>query len=362
MDTDDKERKLQAHRLRMNLMSIINVVLQSLIIGLYAWMGSVSWLIVIAFLTVTVTSALIYRLFITFGWNLRFKDKSMLLPQLISAVTTQAVFMVLAPQLAVIFLVSILVFYNYAMVSFNERQFVATWLFFGAVTAVALYLGRNRFGYPGTAPMDIAILWLFFFLATLSITHIGSRFSVLRAKLSERNTQLQAALEKNQELAIRDDLTGSFNRRYFIRLLTQEWERSQRTNQIFCLAMFDLDYFKSVNDQFGHSVGDKVLKEFCNIALQQVRSTDCFARYGGEEFVLILPVTTPIEAAIVAVERIRTAVQQYHWEGIAPGLMLTVSSGVTAHCLGESIEAILGRVDQALYNAKNAGRNQIICL
>lgn len=362
MDLDEKEARLQAHRLRVNTTSISNVILQAIIIGLFAWQGSVPWWIVFAFLLATIGSALVFRVFITIGLNLRFADKNMLLPQIFCAVITQSIFIVLAPQLTIIFMVSILVFYNYAMMNFNKRQFVASWLFIGAVTAIALYAGRDRFGYPGTASMDMAILWLFFYLAILSLTNIGAQFSVLRAKLSEKNHQLQIALEKNQELAIRDELTGSYNRRYFMQMLSEEWERSRRTHQIFCLAMFDLDYFKAINDQYGHLIGDAVLKSFCDLVQQQTRGTDRFARYGGEEFALILPATTPIESAIIAVERIRTAVQKYNWDIIAPGLTLTVSSGATAYCPGESVEQLLGRVDKALYDAKNAGRNQIVCV
>src|SRR5690606_26518573 len=362
METEDREIKLQQHRLRMNVMSIINVVLQAIIIGLFAWRGAVSWTIVLTFLGVTVFSALIFRLFIIKRWNLRFKDKSMLLPQLVFAVLAQSTFIILAPRLAIVFLVSVLVFYNYAMMSFSQKQFTASWYLIGTATALALFIGRDRFGYPGTGDIDIVILWLFFFLAILSLTYIGSRFSALREKLSERNALLQAALEKNQELATRDDLTGVYNRRHFMHMLNEEWERAKRDKQMFCVAMFDLDHFKQINDEFGHLIGDAVLKKFCDVVLKHTRGTDRFARYGGEEFALILPITMPIEAALVAVERIRTAVQTYDWDSIAPGLKLTVSSGVTACCEGESVEALLGRADQALYDAKNSGRNQIVCV
>lgn len=362
MESEHKETRLQDHRLRMNSLSIINVVLQSLILGLFAWRDSLSWTIVLAFLCVTVGSALLFRAMILTRWNLRFKDPSLLMPQMALAVLVQLGFMLLAPKFAILFLVSIMVFYNYAMVNFNQRQFAAAWLYISATSALALYIGKDRFGYPGTEPEDIAILWLFFFLAILSLMHIGVQFSALRAKITEKNLQLQAALEKNQELAIRDELTGTYNRRHFMQMLNDEWERAKRTGQVFCVAMFDLDYFKSINDEFGHLIGDQVLAEFCKVVLNETRGTDRFARYGGEEFALILPATMPIQAARVAIERIRNAVQKHNWETLAPGLSLTVSSGITACRPGESVEELLGRADQALYDAKHLGRNQIICV
>lgn len=362
MEDAEKGKKLQTHRLRMNDSSIACVVLQSVVLGFYSWRGSVSWVIVLAFLFTTVGFALFFRMFIITGWNLRFKDSSLLVPQLFFAVVTQLVFMVLAPQLSILFLVSILVFYNYAMMSFHPRQFAPTWLSIGALTATALYVVRDSFGYPGNSYSDIAILWLFFIFAFLALTSIGVQFSTLRAKLSEKNVLLQEALEKNQELAIRDELTGSYNRRFFMQMIADEWERSRRTGEIFCLAMFDLDHFKAINDDFGHLTGDAVLTQFCKIVLQQTRGTDRFARYGGEEFVLILPATMPIDAALVAIERIRNAVQKYSWESIAPGLSLTVSTGVTDFRTNDTLEELLGRADKALYKAKSSGRNQIICL
>ena len=362
MEDAEKGRKLQKHRLRMNDSSIAGVVLQSIILGFYAWRGSVSWTIVVAFLITTVGFALFFRVFIVTGWNLRFKDNSLLLPQLYLAVATQCVFIVLAPQLSIVFLVSMLVFYNYALMSFKPRQFVPTLLVIGSLTATGLYMGRKSFGYPGNSYADIAILWSFFIFSFLAITSIGAQFSALRAKLSEKNVLLQEALEKNQELAIRDELTGSYNRRFFMQMIADEWERSRRTGQIFCVAMFDLDHFKAINDDFGHLIGDAVLTQFCKIVLQQTRGTDRFARYGGEEFVLILPATMPIEAALVAVERIRNAVEKYPWESIKPGLGLTVSTGVTDFRGTDTLEELLGRADKALYKAKSAGRNQIICL
>ncbi len=354
-----KEKRLQVHRLRMNLLSIVNVALQSGILALYAWTGSVSWSIVFEFLLVSTGSSLVFTMIIVLKWNLRFKDKGMLLPQLLAAMATQLTFLALTPQLAVIFLTSILVFYNFAMMGFSPRYFVAAWVFYGITTAVALYAGRTR---SSGADAEMTILWLFFLLAVRQLTAIGAQFSRLRTQLSEKNHALLVALKKNEEMASHDDLTGACNRRYFMSTLVEERDRSHRTGQVFCVSIFDIDHFKLVNDSFGHQTGDKVLQKFCEVVQDSMRATDRFARYGGEEFVLLLTATTSPEIAMGAVDRIRNAVDQHDWNSIAPGLRVRVSCGVTAWRATESVEELLVRADQALYEAKDAGRNCVVLI
>ena len=159
------------------------------------------------------------------------------------------------------------------------------------------------------------LLWLFFFLAVRRLALIGMQFSTLRTELSQRNRQLTLSLARIQELASHDDLTGAFNRRHFMELLLDERERSHRTQQPYSVALFDLDHFKTINDRFGHAAGDAVLRDFCTLVQAHMRVTDRFARWGGEEFVLLMPVTTPVESASLAVERIRSAVASHDWSG-----------------------------------------------
>ena len=160
---------------------------------------------------------------------------------------------------------------------------------------------------------------------------IGMQFSTLRAELSQRNRQLTLSLARIQELASHDDLTGAFNRRHFMELLHDERERSHRTQQPYSVALFDLDHFKSINDRFGHATGDAVLRDFCTLVQAHMRVTDRFARWGGEEFVLLMPVTTPVESASLAVERIRSAVAAHDWSStsaLTADLRVTMSAGV----------------------------------
>jgi diguanylate cyclase len=355
-----KQQQLQEQRIKTTAMTVVSSLLQSLLIGLFAWTGATTWSVTAWFIVLSVGSTSLFLLAVHRGWNLRFKDRWLLWGQLLANYVIQLIFIVAAPKLWMIFLASSLVSFNYAMLGFTPRQFRWTWLGFGATTALALYLGRARFAYPELTNVNVALMWLFFFLAVRRLALIGMQFSTLRAELSQRNRQLTLSIARIQELASHDDLTGTFNRRHFMELLHDERERSHRTQQPYSVALFDLDHFKTINDRFGHAAGDAVLRDFCTLVQAHMRVTDRFARWGGEEFVLLMPVTTPVESASLAVERIRSAVASHDWSStsaLPADARVTVSAGVATCVPGESVEGLIARADTALYQAKNAGRN-----
>ena len=356
----DRQEKLQGHRLQMTLLSVACYSLQTLVIALYAWIGEVPWSAVWQFGLAGIGQAAVFALVIRQGWNLRLKDPGMLLPQIVIGMGVLLGFIALLPQLWVLFLIASMVAYNFAMMSFNARQFTWAWLLTGAASGLVLFLARGRLGRIGASDASIAILWLFFFLIIHQLTAIGRQFSVLRSRLSEQNHQLSESLQRIQQLASHDDLTGVLNRRAFMQLLSDERSRALRTGQSFCVALIDIDHFKSVNDRFGHIVGDTVLKEFCHVALAGVRTTDRLARFGGEEFILLLVPVMGSQAGFVATDRVRLAVETHDWERIAPGLRLTMSAGVADFAMSDSVETLIARADKALYAAKAASRNRTI--
>ena len=357
---ESRQDRLQRHRLQMTLLSVVNSLLQSMIIALYAWSGATSWTTAAEFALASVATTGLFALAVARGWILGMSDARLLHAQLGVNFLVQVAFMVVAPKLWVIFLASTLVTCSYAMVAFTPRQFTWLWLGYGATTAIALFVGRDRFGSPAPTYANIAILWLFFFLGVRRLALTGAQFTRLREQLSEKNKQLTVLLERNRELASRDELTGAFNRRHLIQLLAEERERAGRTGQPFAVALFDLDHFKSVNDAFGHAAGDAVLRHFCSAAHDTMRTTDRFARYGGEEFVLLMPVGTDAAAAALATERICTSIALQDWKAVLGGHdhAVTVSAGIATWRVGETLESVLARADVALYEAKERGRNQ----
>jgi len=123
--------------------------------------------------------------------------------------------------------------------------------------------------------------------------------------------------------------------------------------------MFDIDHFKAINDQFGHSVGDHALRLVAAAARSQLRMQDHIGRYGGEEFLIVFP-ETPLEGAMRVTERVRAAVEAMAVHEGGHRIPLTVSAGVSEVAEGETLDSVLRRVDAAMYRAKAAGRNQVV--
>lgn len=167
--------------------------------------------------------------------------------------------------------------------------------------------------------------------------------------------------KKVQELAISDSLTQVFSRRYFLERLKEELERSKKYKHAFSFFMLDIDNFKTYNDRYGHLVGDAVLREIARAIKENIRQVDLVGRYGGEEFSLILP-ETDREQSLIAAERIRQAVENKLIKVYDEDLRVAVSIGISAFPKdGKSIQTIIEKADQALYRAKQTGKNKVCC-
>lgn len=174
----------------------------------------------------------------------------------------------------------------------------------------------------------------------------------LGARQSERHLQQALVVSKQFERwSLEDALTGLANRRHLEQQLAQRLQVLQAEQRPLTVAMVDVDKFKSVNDRFTHSIGDRVLKTVAALMASQVRDGDLPARWAGDEFVILFPDTTEDEARPVC-ERIRAAVSGFDWESIAPGLRLSVSLGLGEACEGDTIESALHRSDASMYSVK----------
>ncbi len=180
-----------------------------------------------------------------------------------------------------------------------------------------------------------------------------------RAEVMAANQALQTQNQLLENLAVTDSLTGLYNRKKLDDILAEQFARFRRNHRPFAVLMLDLDYFKSINDKYGHVAGDQVLADVAAILKQSIRSIDYAARYGGEEFVLVLA-ETAFDAAIDIAERIRSVVENRPTDASAERISITVSLGV-ARSREEDAgpEQALARADEALYQAKRSGRNRV---
>jgi two-component system cell cycle response regulator len=174
--------------------------------------------------------------------------------------------------------------------------------------------------------------------------------------------RLRANYETSLALAVTDSLTGLHNRHYMVSHLDTLMERGRESGRPVALLIMDIDHFKGVNDTYGHAVGDEVLKEFAERIKRNVRGIDLAVRYGGEEFVVVLP-ETDLEVTKMVAERLRRNMGEEPFEVSADvgSITVTVSIGGTVYDGTEvSADGLLKRADDALYTAKNQGRNQVI--
>ncbi len=184
----------------------------------------------------------------------------------------------------------------------------------------------------------------------------------LKTQLRRKNYQdnLRSELDQSVDLSTKDGLTGLFNRRYFDIHIKQMSERLQASGKDMCMMMLDMDHFKKVNDNYGHTAGDALLKTLANILKELFRVTDLIARYGGEEFVILMG-NTKLKDCIKIAEKIRITVENIDF--IVPGqdkpLEKTISIGVAQLEKNESVESFINRADEAMYKAKKLGRNKI---
>jgi diguanylate cyclase (GGDEF)-like protein len=192
-------------------------------------------------------------------------------------------------------------------------------------------------------------------------SRVGKERTIELSRFSLQNVTEQARLEqKLLDLARKDPLTGIDNRRSFSEKADQELARSHRTGASLTAIALDIDFFKKINDSYGHNAGDEVLKTLAKHCRNALRRTDIFARFGGEEFVILLP-DTPLEQGLQKAERLREMLAAAPTE-ITSGetIRFTASFGVAERAeQHQQIEDLLSAADQALYKAKRTGRNRV---
>lgn len=197
---------------------------------------------------------------------------------------------------------------------------------------------------------------------TRALMTSGSRLQT-RMKVSSTDLKaLQKELDASRKQAMTDSLTGLANRRGLERRMEMERIRARQNNAPFSVILLDIDFFKRINDDFGHLVGDSLLRGFAGILKEQTRRNDLVARFGGEEFLVLLPETDEIGAVAVA-EKVKAVLAGKEWRIRDTGRTIgqvTASMGVALYGLEESDSRVIQRADQALYRAKEGGRNRIV--
>ncbi len=186
-----------------------------------------------------------------------------------------------------------------------------------------------------------------------SYANINDELSSTQEELAEIKEQL----EETKSQLLHDSLTGLYNRLAYEDRVEVEFSRSRRIKSPLCLAMWDIDYFKKVNDNYGHDVGDRVLKAFSEVIMKRIRKTDMFARIGGEEFVLLMPDTSS-DVALTLNNELRETFMKCKFSYEDTTFSATSSVGIADFTEGDTPESVLKKADLALYESKDTGRNR----
>lgn len=222
------------------------------------------------------------------------------------------------------------------------------------VTAVLVALVFNS--------MSLAVFVLL--LAVLSFGMLAlQQFARMRQKLeqvvAERTRSLEDKTRELKQQAIRDNLTGLFNRRYADEFLERQLDYDRRHGSTSSIALADIDWFKQINDRHSHAMGDEVLKSVASMLTSRCRKYDMIARYGGEEFLIFFPETTADEANTTC-EALREAIASYDWNALGLRMPVTISFGIAESDGGVEAQALMADADVRLYEAKKGGRNLVV--
>lgn len=304
------------------------------------------------------------------GLTRRFRDPSLIVPQVAAAGLLALVLAFYSDKATIVALALFFSSFFFGVFSFSLRQYLTLT---GAVAVAygSMLLLKYDVTQRSTEAFQLELLdYLVLVMVLLWMSLLGSYIASLRVKLSQQKDALAIALGRLKELASRDELTGLHNRRHLMDALGQQFERARRHAEPFSLAILDLDLFKQINDTWGHGVGDEVLCGFAERIRSGMRGIDVlvrgdddtedstFGRYGGEEFLLLMPYAAA-SGALVCVERLRCSTREQPFPTSVGGVSITFSAGIAHHRPGETIAALIQRADDALYRAKTAGRDRI---
>ena len=190
------------------------------------------------------------------------------------------------------------------------------------------------------------------------VIYSNDEFGLMAKQFFVMKKKLDLDYEVIQKQALEDPLTGISNRRAFFEVSEQLLKIAERSDEPFSIMMLDIDFFKALNDRHGHNVGDDVLKHFTKTVADVLRKSDLFARYGGEEFIVLLP-HTDIAGGLKIAEKIRLEIENRLYTTKSISVPVTVSIGVSQYRDDKLIKEVIKRADEALYRAKNSGRNRV---
>jgi diguanylate cyclase len=356
--TRDGMARRTRQRRQMHLIQAFSYSLGAFDLLLYAYAGTISISVPSAFWVSGLMLIGIFAVLSETGFNDRFDDHYLTVFQVSGHLALQLAFLVAVPKIGFAFISVLFLIFAFGALRMTSRQAAITWSFVTAGLIAVFLFSDLPLGLPLTSRLERLAGMLCVVLVIGQCAFLGLFGSTLRKTLYRRSIELKEAYRRIEELAELDELTGSFNRRCIMRMLEEEIARSQRGGAPCSIALIDLDWFKHINDAYGHPTGDEVLRTFAITSFANIRTMDRLGRYGGEEFLLVLPGASE-DASFRMLDRLRAIIADLDWSAFSPGMRVTISAGVATLRQNETSDNFLARADGALYASKASGRNRI---
>ena len=357
--TPELLRRRVGQRRQILAVQVASYSLGALVLLVYAYSGTVPIIIPSSYFLCGLTLTGFFIVLSETHFNDRFEDHYLTILQICGNVALQLGYLLWAPEIGYAFLTVLFLIFGFGALRMTSRQAIIAWTLTTLGLAPIFLLTDLRIEMPVALYTERVAAMLGFVITIGQCAFVGLYGSSMRKILYTRGVELKAANKRIEELAELDELTGSFNRRCIMRMLDDEIARASRLKTPCAIALIDLDWFKRVNDHYGHPTGDEVLRTFAIAVFANIRHIDRFGRYGGEEFLLVLP-DTPDDEAVRTLNRLRAIIADLDWSAFSPGMQVTISAGVATLKPDETPETFLARADSALYIAKARGRNRIV--
>src|SRR5258705_1016994 len=302
-------------------------LVDALVLLIYAQAGTIPSTVSSAFAVCGLLSVACYMVLSETGFTERFKDHYFVAPQLIVSTAILLAFAYIAPEVGMMFLCTLFVVFNFGSLRSTPRQTAIFWTAVALGLAGLFLLTDKPISMPHGTYLERFATMSVFILTIGRCMFLGIFSSAMRQSLYQSGLKLKQAYKRIEELAELDELTGSFNRRCIMRMLDDEIARAHRSQAPCSIALIDLDWFKRINDGYGHPTGDEVLRTFAITVVADIRNFDTIGRYEGDGFLLRLPQTPP-DAAARTLDRLRAIVAELDLSAFSPGMRVAISSGV----------------------------------
>jgi diguanylate cyclase (GGDEF)-like protein len=345
--------KRRLYRISMVGMVGACYMLDTILLVLFSLAGTIQTIAPICFGLAGLGHVLLFCTFHWTGFSERFTNCHMTTWQMAYGIGVQMMAILLAPQITPYFLALIFVIFAFGTLRISIREALFAWLLACIAIGLTIHFKNDvRLTLPNPSNMEYLLVSVSFSLILLRAIALGYYASALRLRMYDISRTLQ-------QDAIHDALTGSLNRRALFDILAEQRSLFSRKGVPCSLAIIDIDHFKRINDNYGHAIGDEILKAFAKKLSEDIRDSDKLVRFGGEEFILVMASSKLDEAEKLA-QRICLQVSQTQWSALPDGYIITISIGLTELMRLDQANDPITRADTALYEAKRSGRNQVV--